>query len=137
MGCTDQKGYGLVTIGRKCHRAHRVSWANSNGPIPLGGHILHRCDTPSCINPIHLFLGDNRLNVADKVAKGRQAVGDAIGSRMHGERQGHAKLSEEQVISIRNSSDKGIVLAILYGVSESTISEIKNNKAWKRAGEQQ
>lgn len=34
-------------------------------------HILHKCDTPSCINLNHLFLGSNLDNVKDKVSKKR------------------------------------------------------------------
>jgi hypothetical protein len=33
--------------------------------------VLHRCDTPACVNPDHLFLGTAKDNALDREAKGR------------------------------------------------------------------
>lgn len=65
-------GYGAIGIKRTGqHRAHRVSFATFVSPIPAGMWVLHRCDTPSCVNPEHLFLGSARDNALDREAKGR------------------------------------------------------------------
>lgn len=74
-GAADQNGYGVITVNRKPVGAHRVSWSLANGPIPGGLHILHRCDTPPCINPDHLFLGTPADNVADMIRKQRHRFG--------------------------------------------------------------
>ena len=131
LGCVDGCGYGMATIARKGFRAHRASWANVNGPIPIGGQILHRCDTPSCVNPMHLFLGNNASNVADKMAKGREAKGVALSEKIRGERNGHAKLSAQNVLEIRDAKESGVRLALKYGVSQTTISEIKSHRVWR------
>lgn len=67
----DGNGYGQFRFEGKLIGSHRASWIASRGPIPNGLHVLHRCDTPPCINPDHLFLGTPADNVADMIRKGR------------------------------------------------------------------
>jgi hypothetical protein len=100
--------------------AHRVAWELTNGPIPPGLHICHRCDNPPCVTPAHLFVGTNLDNIADKVAKGRQR-----GARA-GERHHNAKLSDADADGIRASSKMQKELAAEYGVSQSLVSLIRS-----------
>lgn len=136
-------GYGVINSGGagKAIRAHRVAYELFVGPIPNGdGYhgtcVLHRCDNPRCVNPEHLFLGTNADNVADMDAKGRRVsvprtgpLLDKSGMR-RGERHPMAKLTTEQVSAIRTSSMAGTELAAQYGISKSTVSQIRLGKKW-------
>lgn len=69
-------GYGLLWIrqpdgGRLPRLAHRISWEIYRGKIPAGLFVLHKCDTPLCVNPEHLFLGTQSDNMNDMYYKGR------------------------------------------------------------------
>lgn len=70
-GRRTEDGYGQIWVEDGATRAHRVAWAILRGPLPQGAHVLHACDNPPCVNPSHLFLGDNAANMRDRTAKGR------------------------------------------------------------------
>lgn len=80
----DKDGYGKPRVDGKNMRAHRVSWFLFRGD-PGAAWVLHKCDTPSCVRPEHLFLGTAADNTADMIAKNRGASGDRNGSRLHPE----------------------------------------------------
>lgn len=44
-GAKASTGYGNVLLNGVYMRAHRVAYALTNGPIPLGQHVCHHCDT--------------------------------------------------------------------------------------------
>ena len=67
--CRD--GYGNFYDGKRVIGAHRYAWTVYCGAIPDGLHILHKCDTPACVNPAHLSLGTHRENMHDSLVKGR------------------------------------------------------------------
>lgn len=71
-GTVCKHGYGRIyRKGASPVLVHRVAWERVHGPIPAGLKVCHRCDTPSCVNPDHLFLGTQRDNLRDMYAKGR------------------------------------------------------------------
>jgi HNH endonuclease len=124
-------------------RAHRLSFALSFGQIPDGLLVLHHCDNPACCNPRHLFLGTHADNMRDKAKKGHAsrhggtASGDRHGSRTkpnrvpRGEKHGNAKLTDTQVAAILASEKTQRALAREYGVSQTTISNIRLGKIWR------
>lgn len=75
-GKTDPYGYGILRIGSKekgYHNpgAHKVAYILMKADVPPGMHVMHSCDNPTCINPLHLSVGTPRDNVYDSIAKGR------------------------------------------------------------------
>lgn len=74
-GGMDGRGYGRLKTGRKYTAAHRFSYTMFYGHIRVGLFVCHHCDNPPCVNPDHLFLGDNQDNMQDAARKGRIASG--------------------------------------------------------------
>jgi hypothetical protein len=90
--------------------------------------VLHRCDTPACVRPAHLFLGSQAENVADMMAKGRW-------NRLRGEQNPSARLTADEVIAIRcleaDGSMTQAALARRYKVHPMTIRAILWNWTWR------
>jgi predicted XRE-type DNA-binding protein len=120
-------GYGTVWFDGKNQRAHRVLWELHNGPIPEGMCICHKCDTPGCVNPDHLFLGTHADNVHDRNAKGRAVVPCGNG-------HWRSRLSEADIPVIHQRLVRGETQASIaedFGVVKSVISNIVRGEAWK------
>src|SRR5262245_51721233 len=64
-GGTTTAGYGHLRHEGRDLLAHRVTWALRHGPIGPHLDICHRCDTPPCCNPDHLFADTRAVNMAD------------------------------------------------------------------------
>lgn len=144
QGAKDKKGYGVFSVGSRYNpdgsrrnsmrAAHRVSYELFKGPIPEhdshhGMCVLHKCDTPGCVNPDHLFLGTNLDNVRDMDAKGRRVNGPNYGSD-----HGMSVLTEAQVLEIMKLLESRYPtqrkIAEMYGVSKATINHIKTGRLW-------
>jgi len=123
-GVVNWLGYGRLLVEYKSTQAHRISWAIHHGEIPDGLHVLHTCNNRQCVNPAHLFLGTQSENTA-------QAYHDGNLHSMKGEAHPRAKLTNEKVIQIRNSSDTAAQLAQQYGVNKATIRDILSGRRWK------
>lgn len=89
-GAVNEHGYGVFCIGSKCDKskrnilAHRFAWEQENGSVPKGQRILHRCDTPSCVEPSHLYAGtshDNNMDMAKRARGRKSAAGFPYGVR--------------------------------------------------------
>lgn len=123
-----KRGYGSFAYKNKSHRAHRVAWELTNGEIPDGLFVLHKCDNCACCNPDHLFLGTHQDNMDDMKRKARIVPS-------HGEKNGQSKLTIAQVESIRRRYAAGNVssteLANEFGVARSTMRSVINHKSWK------
>ena len=66
--------YGELWDGRRNVRAHRYSFETFKRQLADGEVVCHKCDTPTCVNPEHLFAGTQSDNLLDCVAKGRKPI---------------------------------------------------------------
>lgn len=85
---------------------------------------MHTCDNPKCCNPKHLVDGTHAENAADRERKGRSY-------RCPGERNPNAKLTDDDVLIIRQLNDTQENIALRFNVSACLISRIKSRKCWK------
>jgi len=102
--------------------AYRLVCELAGRPISQHLQARHTCDTPLCCNPRHLIEGTNDDNIADKVARGRQA---------RGEKSGHSRLTERAVREIRASAESPTALAARHGVARQTINDVLWGRTWK------
>ncbi len=72
-GGLNAHGYGQIMEAGRNMRVHRLVWEKTQGLIPPGAVLCHRCDNPRCCNPDHLWVGTKADNSADMVSKGRQS----------------------------------------------------------------
>lgn len=126
-GSLLKNGYGKIGYGANSKLlAHRLSFMiHNNKEIEEGKYILHSCDNRKCVNPFHLREGTQQDNMNDKKERNRNTFG---------EKNGLSKLTEQQVLEIRNKYIPRKytlkMLATEYNVSYQSISIIINNKTW-------
>lgn len=127
---TDRDGYGSITIERKNKKAHRLSYEIFFGKIPDELSICHKCDTPECVNPSHLFAGTAKDNNRDCISKGRFKKAPGFKS---GEQNPNSKLTEKitNLIRLKYGKTSAKELANEFGISKGHIHKIIRNEIWK------
>lgn len=120
-------GYPMVNLqanGRtKAKSVHSAVLEAFVGPRPSVHHVSCHNDGSRTNN----FLSNLRWDTY----KGNEADKLKHGTRLCGERNHRAKLTEHDVLSIRASGARQQELANRYGVSQVKISQIKLRKCWR------
>lgn len=88
---------------------------------PVARHLCGKGHL-GCVNPKHLEWSTNSVNQMDRVVHG---------TSNRGQGNGHAKLSDEDVISIYTTKIEEKFLAEKFNVSITTIYDIKRKRTWK------
>lgn len=128
-GAKNHYGYGKFSV-RRCVWvfAHRVAWEITNGEIPAGRFVCHRCDNPACVRPDHLFLGTAQDNSTDAKVKQRSKSASHLGRR----------LTREEVEQMRSLYQGGECsqqqLARRFGVSQGLVSAIVRGRLYTTEG---
>ena len=123
----NSKGYPCIGVNGVSHLVTRVVMERvSSIPLSDAELMCHTCDIPRCVNPWHLYSGDDATNTADKISRGRHA---------RGEGSGRAKLTADDVRDMRATFTgrygEVIALARRYDVDHHTISDALNGVTWR------
>jgi hypothetical protein len=118
----DRYGYVYFTLSfgpgrpQKHFKAHRLVCEAFHGPPPSPRHgVAHGDGDPANNRADNLRWATGSENMADMVAHGRS----------------RAKLTSDQVLEIRSSSDSHCRLADRYGVSRETVRKVVIGSTWQ------
>lgn len=148
IGYRNWQGYGIFWDGSQYHPAHRYSLELTGVFLPHDWKTctLHKCDTPFCVNPSHLFVGSRELNIYDMHQKKRFTWSPELIARLavlpkriqnlpRGEDHKRAKLTNEQVAFVRAQVKFKLssreALARDFGVCRATIDNVVNRVCYK------
>jgi len=127
LGGKNKGGYGQLNDGTTMVLAHRYAWIIHNGEIPKGMLVLHRCNNRSCVNPNHLYVGDESDNHGDMIRAGNCVT--AFPTRR--------KLYDEEIWLIRRLLTHGIrriLIAKMFKVSQNMIGKINRQSNFPSKG---
>jgi hypothetical protein len=120
VGVKNNNGYGMIR-GRRSRRsefAHRVAYRLAlNAPVEPEV-VMHLCDEPLCCNPLHLRGATQAENLDDCRRKGRSGFGGG-------------KLTADAVRAIRCDARTYEAIGAEHGISQASVSRVKNGLAWK------
>lgn len=105
--------YGTFWAGDAYRAPHVVAWILTNGAVPTGCVVCHRCDNPPCVRPSHLVAATPGANLRDAYAKNRRP----------------RKLTSDDLVQIRQqliSGDSISTVARDFSVSRKAIRCVRS-----------
>lgn len=126
LGSTSA-GYGTFRkAGRTVYVHREVLSAKEPPPFP-GAFALHSCDVKCCCEETHLHWGNHRRNMQEASKRGRLSAAP----RTLGEKVNTAKLTEDDVRSIRSSALSNQEIDRKFGLSPGRAWRIRARKSWR------
>jgi hypothetical protein len=125
--CRMNNGYGSIRFGGRTTVASRAMCEVAHGAPPLPNlEAAHSCGNGhnGCVNPRHLRWATRAENIQDQIEHG---------NTLRGRRNPHSKLTEADVLQIRemHPAQSHRLIAKHFGVSAGTIQGILKGKIWK------
>lgn len=122
-GHISESGYANARFdGRRVTVSRRVLETKVGHRLAADRFACHTCNVRCCVNPDHLYEGDALTNAADAVRAGSYEIRKRKPNR--------AVLDATQVAQIFLSADMEKQLASDFGVSVTTVRDIKMQKRW-------
>ena len=122
----DRDGYALISHDGRPQRVQRIICRERCGEPPTPGHeVAHSCGRGrnGCVTPGHLRWATSKENSADAALHGTQ---------VRGQRQGNAKLTDQQardILALRGKRNLREIAAE-FDVSIPTVSAIHTGRNW-------
>lgn len=121
---SNNQGYGQLTYEKKDYVASRFMCILVNGEPPQKNlEAAHSCGKGNlgCVSPKHLEWKTPKGNQADRIIHGTNARGETVNG---------AKLSEDDVRSIRASKETHRMTSLRYGITRECVTAIKRRRSW-------
>lgn len=126
--CFQGTGYGYFWLDGRLTTAPRAALKLYKELDAGKQFACHTCDNRWCVNPDHLFLGSAQDNMDDCVVKKRFRPGNHGGTR-----NGRAKLTDQDVTTIRQLAAIGISRKQIlqqFDIGTSQYHRIVNKVQW-------
>ena len=129
----------IVYVNGKKRLAYRAVYEHLVGPIPDGKLACHKCDTPLCVNPDHIFIGTHADNIWDAKIKGRdgwsrnpEKIRASLAKRKGSEKP-NAKINEDVAIKIGLLRGRSTLTEVAnkFGVGAHTVLSIWQGRSWR------
>jgi HNH endonuclease/AP2 domain len=110
--------YGYYSYHEVLYRAHLIAYQIVYGEIPENVFVCHKCDNPTCVNPLHLFLGAPKENTLEMISKSRL-------NRSGGENKGVTYRKETGKWRARYMRDYKNILVGEFDTEEEALSALQ------------
>ncbi|WP_135227570.1 HNH endonuclease signature motif containing protein [Deinococcus fonticola] len=134
LGHTSPNGHGQMYVtnahgDQHGYSAHRLALMFAVGAVPLKpAVVLRSCNSASCCNPAHLYVGTEQ-----DAARAREALGRGNHPRRSGEANHRAKLTAAQVEEIRatpHTYGSDAAFARRFGVTVGAVTLVRKGIRW-------
>ena len=120
LGATVRFGRGRIVDGQSVRLATHVALElHGHQPLPPKTLVLHTCDHPWCVNPRHLYVGDQKQNMRDRDSRQRNAS---------------ARLTPDDIRAIRGLISDGVLtrkqIAERFNIPLRYTWEISSRRVW-------
>lgn len=121
----DANGYAQIRLRGSAKYVQREICTARFGPPAKGYVAAHSCGNGhlGCVNPRHIRWATSKENAADRTTHGTEVRGSNVPG---------SKLTPAQVMQIRGMKGKETheKIALLFGVSRQTVSDIISRRRW-------
>lgn len=115
----------------KTHLVRRLVAALAGISMPENAKAVTSCENLRCVNPDHIIMRTHRQVMRRQGELGKLSDIMRIAKIAATKRAKYSKLTMEQVRAIRASSETGVAMAALYGISQGKVSAIRLHRCWR------